>query len=542
MSSEGSLIYASGSKGYGQAGASHVKRAFKGFKAQSGSPQEDIDLNNYTLRQRGRMLYMSQPIATSAIKTNRTNVVGVGLKLNPKIDREFLGLDSRTAEAWQRHVKREFSLWADKKNACDATGMNNFYAMQQLALISWLMSGDVFAVRKERKSTTETPYRLRIYLVEADRCSTPGSLLGFNLNLTEGKSKSGNKIYDGVEVGKDGMVEAYYFRNTHPYEMTAEETDWTRVKAYGEKTGLPNVIHVMNSERPEQYRGVTYLAQIIEPLLQLRRYTESELAAAVVQSFLTAFILSNANTDLTGNPLSTAEQSGEGQDGERYDPGEYEMGPGNINVLNPGEDVKFSEPTHPATGFDEFVDAICMQIGAALEIPADLLLKEFNSSYSASRAALLEAWKSFRMYREWFVDDFCNPVYEIWLSEAVAAGRVEAPGFFTDPLIKKAWLGCEWIGPSQGQLDPVKEVKAEILAVQNGFTTHEDATMRLNGGDWNSNVDQLAREYEKLNKIMPRQQAAVKENEKDDERDEEKRDDESQDDKRTGRRPRNRNR
>ena len=521
MSIEPSLFYSSGSKGYGQAGASHTKRAVKGFTAQSGSPQEDIDLNNYTLRQRGRILYMSQPIAASAIKTNRTNVIGIGLKLDPKINREFLGLNSEEAEKWQQRVKMEFALWADKKSACDATGMNNFYSMQQLALISWLMSGDVFALRKERKATRESPYSLRIHLIEADRCSTPGNRIGFPLNLTEGRGANGNKIYDGVEVGKDGFVEAYYFRNTHPYEITAEETKWVRVKAYGEKTGLPNVIHVMSSERPEQYRGVTYLAQIIEPLLQLRRYTESELVAAVVQSFFTAFITSEADTDMPGMPINMT--GGEdGRETERYDPNEYEMGPGNINILNPGEKVEFGEPKHPAAGFDVFVDAICTQIGAALEIPKDLLMKEFDSSYSASRAALLEAWKSFKMYRTWFVDDFCDPIYEMWLSEAVAIGRIKAPGFFTDPLIKKAWLGCEWIGPSQGQLDPVKEVTAEILAVQHGFTTHEDATMRLNGGDWNSNMDQLEREFEKTNRIIPYQDAlVVKEDDKEDEKENE---------------------
>lgn len=499
-----SLYYVPGSKGYGQAGASHTKRAVKGFTAQSGSPQEDIDLNNYTLRQRGRILYMSQPIATSAIKTNRTNVVGIGLKLNPKINREFLGLDSKAAEQWQNRVKMEFALWADKKSTCDATGMNNFYSMQQLALMSWLMSGDVFALRKEREATRDAPYRLRLHLIEADRCSTPGSMVGFSLNITEGKTKDGNKIYDGVEVGKDGFVEAYHFRNTHPYEMTAEETDWTRVKAYGEKTGLPNVIHIMNSERPEQYRGVTYLAQIIEPLLQLRRYTESTLVAAVIQSFFTAFITTQANTDMSGNPLGGIQNTEENQE-EKYDPNEYEMGAGNIVVLNKGEGVEFAEPKHPAAGFDTFVNAICTQVGAALEIPKDLLMKEFNASYSASRAALLEAWKSFRTYRTWFADDFCNPVYEMWLSEAVATGRISAPGFFSDPLIKKAWLGCEWIGPSQGQLDPVKEVTAEILATQHGFTTHEDATMRLNGGDWNNNIDQLEREFEKVNRVIPQQ-------------------------------------
>lgn len=512
------IIYAEGNKGYGQAGASHIKRGVKGFNAQSGSPQEDIDLNNYTLRQRGRMLYMSQPIAASGIKTTRTNAIGLGLKLNPKIDRELLGMDSKSAEEWQRHVKKEFSLWADKKNTCDATGMNNFYSMQQLALISMLMSGDVFALKEMEDKTKDAPYSLRIRLIEADRCSTPGSMIGFNLNITEGQAENGNKIYDGVEVRKNGMVEAYHFRNTYPYQFSLEKTEWIRVKAYGEKTGLPNVLHIMISERPEQYRGVTFLAQVIEPLLQLRRYTESELVSAVVESFFTAFIKTGVHTDASGIPFNETEPVGDGTGSERYDPNEYELGQGNIVMLNKDEEVEFADPKRPAKGFDVFVNAISTQIGAALEIPKDLLLKEFNASYSASRAALLEAWKSFRMYRTWFVDDFCDPVYEMWLSEAVATGRVNAPGFFIDPIIKKAWLGCEWIGPSQGQLDPGKEVKAEILAVQHGFTTHEDATMRLNGGDWNSNMDQLEIEYQRLSSMVPQQETEFKEDEEEDEK------------------------
>ena len=65
--------------GYSDAGASLVKRAIRGFRAVSLSPLMDIDMNNMTLRQRSRMLYMAAPVATSAIDTNRTKVVGVGL-------------------------------------------------------------------------------------------------------------------------------------------------------------------------------------------------------------------------------------------------------------------------------------------------------------------------------------------------------------------------------------------------------------------------------------------------------------------------------
>lgn len=107
----------------------------------SGSPKEDIDTHNRTLRQRSRMLYMAAPVATSAIKTTRTNVVGVGLQLKSRIDRDVLGMDQIAADEWQAKAEREFSLWASRKSACDATGVNNFYAMQQLALASWLVSG-----------------------------------------------------------------------------------------------------------------------------------------------------------------------------------------------------------------------------------------------------------------------------------------------------------------------------------------------------------------------------------------------------------------
>ena len=76
-------------KGYSEAGASVTRRALKGFTPDSGSPNEDINRNNATLRQRSRMLYMASPVATSAINTNRTKVVGTGLTLKATVDRDL---------------------------------------------------------------------------------------------------------------------------------------------------------------------------------------------------------------------------------------------------------------------------------------------------------------------------------------------------------------------------------------------------------------------------------------------------------------------
>ncbi len=491
------IMFPSSGKGYGAAGASYQRRSLRGMMAESGSPREDIDLNNQTLRERARMLYMASPVAGSAIKTPRTNAIGLGLKMNPKIDRELLGLSREEAEKWEKTVKAEFSVWAEDKTACDATGMNNFYSMQQLAFISWFVSGDVFALVKQREPDLMHPYSLRLHLIEADRCATP-EVTGF-LNITSAEYGD-HMVYDGVEVDADGMVVAYHFRNKHPGEITMKETKYERVLAYGEKTGMPNVLHIMSSERPEQYRGVTYLAQIIEPILQTRRYTESEITAAIVESFFTAFI----QTDGDASELAIGEVGVEGEETHQqasHDPNEYEMGNGNVIMLKKGESVNFGDPKRPASGFAPFLKEMCTQIGAALEIPRDILMKDFNASYSASRGALLEAWKAFKMYRGWFIDDFCTPVYGMWMAEAVARGRINAPGFFTNPIIRKAWLGCEWIGPTQGQLDPIKEVTAEIMSVEAGFSTNSDSAIRINGSDWNQNMEQIQSEMQKKQSV-----------------------------------------
>ena len=498
-----------GTKGYGSAGASTRKRSTKGFKAMSGSPREDIDYNNYTLRQRGRLMYMGNPIATSAIKTNRTNTIGLGLKLNPRPDAEFLGMTDEQAAEWVKTVKREFGLWASRKEGCDATGTNDFYEIQQMLMTSWLQSGDVFVLFQSREPTHRFPYSLRLRAIEADRIATPTTAgLGFNVYTTTGKNEeNGNAIYDGVEVDETGCAVAYWIRNTFPYEITGEATTYKRIEITGKNTGLPNIIQIIATERPDQYRGVTFLAPVIIDLLQLNRYTEAEITAAVIESYFTAFIKTAAEDP--GEMPYNEVGAGYPEQEASYDPNEYEMGPGQINVMNPGEDVTFGDPKRPNSGFDGFVTAIATQIGAALEIPKDILMKSFNSSYSASRGALLEAWKSFNMYRTWFINDFCKPVYEVWFTEAVARGRINAPGFFDDPAIAAAWLGSEWIGPSQGMLDPTKEIQAEQMACENGFSTHADSALRLNGSDYDSNIEQLARENARVKELMGTDEEAI---------------------------------
>lgn len=89
---------------------------------------------------------------------------------------------------------------------------------------------------------------------------------------------------------------------------------------------------------------------------------------------------------------------------------------------------------------------------------------------------------------------FCQPVYEEWLSEAVAKGRVIAPGFFHGPEYKAAWCGAQWYGPSQGQLDPLKEAKAAKLRVDETFSTREKETAEMSGLNWEETAQIRGRE------------------------------------------------
>ena len=481
--------------GYSESGASHGKRSMKGWIADSRSPVEDIDMNLFSLRQRSRSLYMGAPLATSAIKSYLTNVVGSGLKCHPKIDYEFLGLSRDEAKEWEKHTMREFALWADEKH-CDATKVNNFHEMQGLALTSWLLNGDSFALVDSEPPTPFMPYSLRIHLIESDRVTNPNTTAFSGLTgQVWFNTENGNRVYNGVELDDNGGIIAYHVCNFYPNSFipTMQLRKWTRISAFAKNTGMANILHIMQSERPEQYRGVPLLAPVIESLKQLTRYIDAELVASVINGFFTAFIKSALPT---GDMIfDEAQDPSEKVDNTDFG---YELGPGTINRLMPGESVDIADPKRPSQNFDAFVSSMAKYIGAAIEVPYELLMKSFDASYSASRAALLEAWKSFRMRRTWLARGFCQPTYELWLSEAVARGRINAPGFFDDPIIRKAWTKAEWNGPSPGQLDPLKEVLASQKKVDVGFSTHERETIELNGGDWDSNMESIIRENELL--------------------------------------------
>ena len=142
------------------------------------------------------------------------------------------------------------------------------------------------------------------------------------------------------------------------------------------------------------------------------------------------------------------------------------------------------------------MDALLREIGLGIGIPFEVLVKKFDSSYSASRAARLDANHTFTQWKTWLATSFCQPVYEEWLAGAVSRGEISAPGFFDNPAARAAWCSCKWVGDSFGSIDPQKEAQAFKTLIEEGLMTREQATIELNGGDLDDNARQLAHEYE----------------------------------------------
>ena len=102
----------------GYKGGRRDRRPTKRWRPAESSADADILLDLPDLRGRSRDLRRNTPIATGALATNLTNVLGDGLQLQASVDHEALGLDETAADAMELEQEREFALFLE---SCDFT-------------------------------------------------------------------------------------------------------------------------------------------------------------------------------------------------------------------------------------------------------------------------------------------------------------------------------------------------------------------------------------------------------------------------------------
>lgn len=436
-----------------------------------------------TLREDSQHLARNNPLAAGALKTNITKVVGTGLRVKATVDSDVLGLTEEQANLWEKSAEREFRL-ATESREIDLEREIPFSLLQALVFLRTLEDGDVL-VNLPRIRRPGSPYATKIQMVEAARICNP--LFAADTATTVA----------GVTKDQYGAAKTYHICNRHPSARRylaggqRPEFSWQPLPAFA-PNGAPLVLHLKDKTRPGQTRGVPYLAPVIELIKQLGRYTDAEVMAAVVSGMFTVFVETES-----GNPEFGPAPTQDNPTGDRSrqaDPTGIEMGYGSVVGLRPNQKIEFANPARPNAAFDPFFTAIVRQIGMCLELPFEVLIKHFTASYSAARAALLDAWDYFYRRRHWLACQFCQPVYEAIITEAVIFGRLAAPGFLTDPLIRKAWLGTRWVGDAPGEIDPLKAVNAARERVDMHLTTLEQEYEELIGGDHEAIQPQIVRE------------------------------------------------
>jgi len=343
-----------------------------------------------------------------------------------------------------------------------------------------LVDGDCFCLFKRRATT---PYSLKLQLVESGRVSNPGG-------TTFETTFKGNRVVNGIEVDGEGILTAAHISNRLWNEPDAVDAklEWRRVEFFGKETGCRNVLQICRDMRPDQFRGVPILAPVIESLKQIERYCDAELTSSIIKSFFSVFFIQPA-ANFNLNEIAGAE--------EELDVSEYKLGSGTISALPKGVDVKAIDAQNSQSVFANFVSHFIKQVAAAVNLPFEVLLKNFQSSYSASRAALLQASSEFERRKAAFVRDFCRPIYEQFLLETVGTGRIKAEGF-EDPIKRQAYSQASWYTRTSRILDPQRETNAMILRLQNGLSTYEREVLESTGEDFNDVAEKLAQERKLL--------------------------------------------
>jgi lambda family phage portal protein len=459
-------------------GARKDKRSLSVWTTFAADPDSDILWDLPELRSRSRDLIRNNPLASGAIKKKLAWVVGAGFRHRSVIDRTILNLSEDQADEWEAKTEREWKLFWDTKEV-DLSRTLDGLAITRQVYQQLLENGDVF-VLFPRRARTNSAYDLRLQIIEADRVENKDTEL------------DSPTLAGGIKKDSDGAPTEYHILKQHPGNLLHGTTkEWIIYPAFGRNTGLRNVIHLFDQARPGQSRGVPDLAPVMEPIKQLGRYTDAEIMAAVISSYFTVFIETETgvgNFDYTNLGDETGRQSADK---------DYKLGMGSIIELAQGEKIHDSNPGRPNDSFDPFVLAIMRQIGVALQIPFEILVNHFTASFSAARAAINEMWKFVLSERSHIANNFLRLVYEVWMWEAISTGRIDAPGFFSDALIRQAYLGAKWIGPAKGQIQEQQEVEAANLRVQYGFSTLQDETAQLTGGDWEQNHPQQVKETKK---------------------------------------------
>lgn len=392
------------------------------------------------LRAKSRDLVRRNPWAAAALDAFVANAIGTGIKPQSMVADVVL----------RERLQALFRDWAEE---ADAAGLTDFYGLQALACRAMLEGGEALVRLRYRRIEDGLVVPLQLQVLEPEH-------LPVTLNTV---AESGNVVRAGIEFNRLGQRVAYHLYRSHPEDGAlspmsgAGGLDTVRVPA-GE------VIHLYRPLRPGQIRGEPWLARALVKLHELDQYDDAELVRKKTAAMFAGFITRQSPEDnLMGEGLADA--AGVALAG---------LEPGTLQILEPGEDIKFSDPADLGGSYSEFLRNQFRAVAAAIGITYEQLTGDLTGvNYSSIRAGLLEFRRRCEMLQHGvIVHQLCRPVWRAWLEQAVLAGRIDAPGFAREP---HPYLTAKWIPQGWQWVDPQKEFNALKLAIRAGLTSRSEA-------------------------------------------------------------------
>lgn len=434
-----------------------------------------------------RNMMQDAPVGRAMVERARDTQIDTGLTLEAIPKASILGITPEQAEEWGRDVSARFALWAKEKTA-HRSGLCNFYQLQRMYALAQHRDGDMFT-RLYYNSRRDLISPLQLEFLD------PGQIRG-----------NGYTVANYPIQTEDGIIRNEA-REEIGYKVTiqkgAGKTEDLQIPRVGRRSGRVNMLHGFTPEYAGQGRGFTRLAGMLQELENTTDYGAAAIKKAISQS---QFAMAVENNQMApSNPLEDNLRMLQGS----YDPntqeeqvidtgksfevcplpeGTFDV-PGTTGVFNlqRGDTIKMLETKNNAEGYEAFITPFISILAASLGQPVTWLLMKFNANYSASRAEIIAAYKTAKIWLAEMNADFNNPIYAAWLSEEIAAGRVAAPGW-QDPRLRAAWLNCNWIGAPMPSIDPAKDAKAAKDLITIGATNQNRVAREYNGSSAEENI------------------------------------------------------
>lgn len=438
-------------------------------------------------------------------------IVGKGLKFQSEPDVDVLELEGIKEDfvKYQKNTEAYFRRWGKSKTA-DYSGMKNLHQLAREAFSTKFLSGDALIVLRLDENLNPT-----VQVIDGGQVRQP--LMAPNW-VNEAKAR-GNTIVHGIELDPKGQHVAYYVV-TFDINNIAGKVE--RIEARGSESGCLMAWMIYGSKaRVDHHRGVPEISAILELVAKLDRYTEASVATAEERAKIVYTVEHGRDSDGENPLLARARNNMGGTPGTITDP--FLLGEAaakNIaiseerSVYNLPVDSKLvAVSSQSEIQYESFFKAIFVQICASIDIPPEVALQQYNSNYSASRAAINGWGYIVDITRELFCDDFYQPIYNFWLYVHILKNKVSADGYLKavnehNSIVVESYSGARFTGAVMPHIDPLKEANALRIMLGDLTTplmTNDQATEQYGLGEWDEIIRKVTEERKKTPPLLPGQ-------------------------------------